>query len=188
MSPNNGILVNSVLRLKRLNIPFASCSFINLGLFLRHTCDIQNNLMIALLYHFFKNSFLIYIFCFFVVVVVVVLFVCFFVFCASSNVVTGFIMACIWYMKYFRLMLSQSNFLSVFLFENLDFLTTQLAHFDACLITLFVIITFFDQYYWYVYNLSNKFSWFYNDQNGILTTCFNFIKWSGMNSDVNSFF
>ena len=94
----------------------------------------------------------------------------------------------LWYMKYFRLMLSQSIFLSVFLFENLHFLATQLAHFDACLITLSVTITFLDQYYWYVYNLNNKFSWFYNDQNGILTTCFNFIKWSGMNSDVNSFF
>ena len=30
MSPNNGILLNGVLRLKLLNNPFASCSFINL--------------------------------------------------------------------------------------------------------------------------------------------------------------
>ena len=33
MSPNNGILLNGVLRPKLLNNPFALCSFINLDFF-----------------------------------------------------------------------------------------------------------------------------------------------------------
>ena len=37
MSPNNGILLNGVSRPKLLNIPFASCSLINLGFLLLHT-------------------------------------------------------------------------------------------------------------------------------------------------------
>ena len=42
------------------------------------------------------------------------------------------------------LILSQPVLLLDFCIKNLYFLATQLAHFDTCLITLFVIITFFD--------------------------------------------
>ena len=36
MSPNNGTLLHGVLRPKRLNNTFGSCSFINLDFFLPH--------------------------------------------------------------------------------------------------------------------------------------------------------
>ena len=42
------------------------------------------------------------------------------------------------------LILSQPVLLLDFCIKNLYFLAAQLAHFDTCLITLFVIITFFD--------------------------------------------
>ena len=44
MSPNNGILLNGVLRPKLLNIPFASCSFINLDFILPHTAHFDNSI------------------------------------------------------------------------------------------------------------------------------------------------
>ena len=37
MSPNNGILLNGLLRPKLLSIPYSSCSFINLDFLLPHT-------------------------------------------------------------------------------------------------------------------------------------------------------
>ena len=43
MSPNNGILLNGVLR-PRLNNPIASCSFINLYFLLPHTAHSDNNI------------------------------------------------------------------------------------------------------------------------------------------------
>ena len=43
----------------------------------------------------------------------------------------------------FRINIVPSSFLLDFCFKNLEFLATQLADFDSCLITLFVIITFF---------------------------------------------
>ena len=46
MSPNNGILLNSALRPKLLNIPFASCSFINLDFLLPHTAHFDNNIAV----------------------------------------------------------------------------------------------------------------------------------------------
>ena len=66
-------------------------------------------------------------------------------------------------MKIVGLNLSQPVLLLDFCFKNLDFSATQLADFEACLITLFVVITFFDPIYQYVsYNLNNKFAWLYN--------------------------
>ena len=44
MSPNNGILLNGVLRAKLLNIPFASCSFTNLDVLLLHAAHFDNNI------------------------------------------------------------------------------------------------------------------------------------------------
>ena len=42
------------------------------------------------------------------------------------------------------LILFKLLFLSDFCFKNLDFSATQLAHFEICQATLFVIITFFE--------------------------------------------
>ena len=55
MSPNNGILVNSVLRPKLLNIPFASCSFINPDFLLPHIAYFYNNIVSPLLVLVFKT-------------------------------------------------------------------------------------------------------------------------------------
>ena len=49
MSPNNGTLLNGVLRAKLLNIPFASCSFINLHFLLPHTAHFDNNVVLPFL-------------------------------------------------------------------------------------------------------------------------------------------
>ena len=49
MSPNNGILLNGVLRPKLLNNPFASCSFINLEFLLLHTAYFDNNIVLPFL-------------------------------------------------------------------------------------------------------------------------------------------
>ena len=54
MSPNNRILLNGVLSPKLLNIPLASCYFINPDFLLLHTAHFDNN--IALLFSVF-NSF-----------------------------------------------------------------------------------------------------------------------------------
>ena len=43
MSANSGILFNGVLRPKLLNIPFASCSFINLDFLPPDTAHFDNN-------------------------------------------------------------------------------------------------------------------------------------------------
>ena len=47
-------------------------------------------------------------------------------------------------MKYLGLILSQTVFLLDFCFKIFDFSATQVAHFDACLITLFVITNFYE--------------------------------------------
>ena len=47
-------------------------------------------------------------------------------------------------MKYLGLILSQPVFLLDFCFKILDFSATQVAHFDACLITLFIITNFYE--------------------------------------------
>ena len=100
MSSNNGIFINGILRSELLNIPFASCSFINLDFLLPHKAHFDDNIILS----FFVN----------------------------------------------------------FCFKNLDFLATQLAHFDVCLITLFVTITFLNEYYQYAfYNLNNKLDKFF---------------------------
>ena len=61
------------------------------------------------------------------------------------------------------LILSQPVLLLDFYFKIFDFSAAQLAHFDACLVTVFVVITFFEPIYQYVfYKLNNKFAWLYN--------------------------
>ena len=47
MSPNNGILLNGVLRSKLLNIPFAACSFINLHYLLQHIVHFDDNIVLS---------------------------------------------------------------------------------------------------------------------------------------------
>ena len=49
MSPNNGILLNDVLRPKLLNIPFASCSFINLDFLLPNIAYFDDNIVLPFL-------------------------------------------------------------------------------------------------------------------------------------------
>ena len=46
MSPNNGILLNGVLRPKLLNFPFASCSFINFDFLLPHAAHFHDNIVL----------------------------------------------------------------------------------------------------------------------------------------------
>ena len=119
MSPNNGISINGVLRSKLLNIPFASCYFINFDFLLPHAGHFDDNIVSPLLV--FENF--------------------------------GFMFS-----AFFFSILSQPTFLLEFFQKNLDFSTTELAHFDACLITLFAIITFLDLYYQHVFNnLNNTF-------------------------------
>ena len=48
ISPNNQILLNGVLRPRLLNIPSASCSFINLDFYYR----IWHTLIVTLFYHY----------------------------------------------------------------------------------------------------------------------------------------
>ena len=48
MSPNNGILLNGVLRPRILDNPFVSCSFINLDFLLPHTAHFDNNIVLPL--------------------------------------------------------------------------------------------------------------------------------------------
>ena len=43
MSPNNGILLNGILRPKLLNDPFPTCSFIHLDFLLPHTTHFGDN-------------------------------------------------------------------------------------------------------------------------------------------------
>ena len=52
MSPNNGILLNGVLRRRLINNPFASCSFINLDFLLPHTTHFYNYIVLPFFYHF----------------------------------------------------------------------------------------------------------------------------------------
>ena len=52
MSPNNGILLNGVLRRRLINNPFASCSFINLDFLLPHTTHFDNYIVLPFFYHF----------------------------------------------------------------------------------------------------------------------------------------
>ena len=49
MSPNNGILLNGVLRPRQLNIPFAFCSFINFDFLLPHIAHFDSNIILPLL-------------------------------------------------------------------------------------------------------------------------------------------
>lgn len=49
MSPNDGILLNSVLRLKLLIIYFAACSLISLEFLLPHVTHFDNNIGLLLL-------------------------------------------------------------------------------------------------------------------------------------------
>ena len=49
MSPNNRILLNGVLRPELLNIPFASCSFINPDFLLPHIAHFDHNIVLPLL-------------------------------------------------------------------------------------------------------------------------------------------
>ena len=70
MSPNNGIFVNGVLRPKLLNIPFSSCSFINLDFLIQHTAHSDYNIPLPFLYfNTFKLTFSVF-------------------FCTSSNIST----------------------------------------------------------------------------------------------------
>ena len=64
MPPNNGILLNGVLKLKLLNNPFASCSFINLDFLLPHTAHFDNNIDLPFLFSkTFQPTFCVF-FCF----------------------------------------------------------------------------------------------------------------------------
>lgn len=47
MTPNNGILLNVALRPIVLNMPFASCSFINLDFSLSHTEHVDDNILLS---------------------------------------------------------------------------------------------------------------------------------------------
>ena len=49
MSPNNGILLNGILRPKLFNILFPSRSFINLDFLLSHKAHFDNNIVLPLL-------------------------------------------------------------------------------------------------------------------------------------------
>ena len=62
---------------------------------------------------------------------------------------------CLIYEK-LQLILPQPASLLELCLNNLDFSATQLAHFATCLISLFVIITFLNQYYQHVFR--NEFS------------------------------
>ena len=58
MSPNNGILLNGVLRSNGLNTPFASCSFINFGFLLPHTAHFDDNIVVpVLVFNTFGSTF-----------------------------------------------------------------------------------------------------------------------------------
>ena len=77
MSPNNGILLNGILRSKLLSIPFASCSFINLDFLLLHTAHFDDSIVLSfLVFNTVESTF----------------FVSFY---TSENVSTYFIMSCV---------------------------------------------------------------------------------------------
>ena len=60
MEWNNGILLNGVLRPRLLNIPFASCSFINLDFLLLHTAHFDDNMVLPFLFfNTFRATFLV---------------------------------------------------------------------------------------------------------------------------------
>ena len=134
MSLNNGILLNAVLRPKLLNIAFASCSFIHFDFLLPHTAI----LMITLFYLFLVFTTLEFIFSAF--------FFFFFFFLHFKQYVNIF---------YFFIMVSTWKVWDYF------WLTIQLAHLDFSLITLFVIITFFEPILSvFFYNWNNNFACF----------------------------
>ena len=61
MSPNNGILLNDVLKLKLLNIPFASCSFINLDFLKLHIAHFNNNVDLSFfVFKTFESTFFVF--------------------------------------------------------------------------------------------------------------------------------
>ena len=62
MASNNGILLNGVLRPKLLNIPFASCSFINLYFLLLHTAHFDNNIILPVFLNTFGSTFSVFFF------------------------------------------------------------------------------------------------------------------------------
>ena len=131
MSLNNGILLNAVLRPKLLNIAFVSCSFIHFDFLLPHTAI----LMITLFYLFLVFTTLEFIFSAF-----------FFFFLHFKQYVNIF---------YFFIMVSTWKVWDYF------WLTIQLAHLDFSLITLFVIITFFEPILSvFFYNWNNNFACF----------------------------
>ena len=49
MSPNNGILLNGILKPKLLNVAFASCSFINLDFLRPHAAHFYDSIVLPLL-------------------------------------------------------------------------------------------------------------------------------------------
>ena len=58
MSPNNGILFNSVLRPKLLNNSFASCFFINFDFLLLHKAHFDNNIVLQFsIFKTFESTF-----------------------------------------------------------------------------------------------------------------------------------
>ena len=66
MSPNNGILLNWVLRPKLRNIPFTSCSFINLDFLLPHTTHCDDNIALpCLVFNTSESNFFFHFFFFF---------------------------------------------------------------------------------------------------------------------------
>ena len=58
MSPNNGILLNGVLRPKLLNIPLTPCFFLNLDFLLPHTAHVDENTVLSfLVFNAFESTF-----------------------------------------------------------------------------------------------------------------------------------
>ena len=122
MSPNNGILLNGVLKLKLLNNPFASCSFINLDFLLLHTAHFDNNIDLPFLFSkTFQPTFCVF-------------------FLLFKQYVNMFYNDR--YTNNLGLTLFQAIFLLVFCFKYGDLSHLQLAHLDFSLIALFGIFTF----------------------------------------------
>ena len=61
MSPNNGILLNGILRPKLLNIPIGSCSVINLDFLLLHTAHFDSNIVLPFfVFNAFESTFYVF--------------------------------------------------------------------------------------------------------------------------------
>ena len=122
------ILCNGVLRTKLLIIPFACCCFSNLDFYLPHTVDFGDSIVLPFhVFNTFGSTFSV-------------------IFLHFKQYEDMFYKDLLSIFEKFRINLVLMSFLLGFLldccFKSLYFSATQLAHFDAYLITLFVIIVF----------------------------------------------